>query len=202
VSCEAERSIVIPGDTVSLRAIASDPDGDTLTYAWTCGTGRITGTGPNARLDTSGLAPSSSITAVVRVSDGRGETAEAPCPIRLAAAQRQVETMTCDSAGFPPNLARLNNVDKACLDDVASRLRQDPRSRVVVVGHADAAELRPAVVARQRAEAALSYLVGERGITPSRVSVRYAEATKPRATSRANRRVEVVFVPDGAVAPE
>ena len=36
--------------------------------------------------------------------------------------------MTCTSGGFPRNLARLNNVDKACLDDVASRLRTDPRA--------------------------------------------------------------------------
>ena len=49
----------------------------------------------------------------------------------------KAETITCISGGFPANLARLNNVDKACLDDVASRLRQDPRSRVVIVGHAD-----------------------------------------------------------------
>ena len=116
----------------------------------------------------------------MRVSDGRGGSGEATCPVRLAAPERRPETITCDSAGFPPNLARLNNVDKACLDDVASRLRQDPRSRVIVIGHADTAERRPDVVARQRAEAAKTYLVSERGIEESRVSVRSAEASQPR----------------------
>jgi len=203
VTCEAERSTVAPGETVGLRAVASDPDRDSLSYSWTSGAGRITGSGPNVRLDTSGVTPPANITATVRVSDGRGAGAEATCPVRIPAPERRPETITCESAGFPPNLARLNNIDKACLDDVASRLRQDPRSRVIVIGHADTAERRAGVVARQRAEAAKTYLVRERGMEESRVSVRSAEATRPReaGSSRRNRRVELIFVPNGAVPP-
>lgn len=203
VTCEAERSTVAPGETVGLRAVASDPDHDSLSYSWTSGAGRITGSGASVNLDTSGVTPPANIAATVRVSDGRGASAEATCPVRIPAPDRRPETITCESAGFPPNLARLNNVDKACLDDVASRLRQDPRSRVIVIGHADTAERRPAVVARQRAEAAKTYLVRERGMEESRVSVRSAEVTRPReaASSRGNRRVELIFVPAGAVPP-
>lgn len=204
VTCEAERSTVAPGETVGLRAVASDPDRDSLSYSWTSGGGRITGSGASVSLDTSGVTPPANITATVRVSDGRGASAEATCPVRIPAPERRPETITCDSAGFPPNLARLNNVDKACLDDVASRLRQDPRSRVIVIGHADTTERRPGVVARQRAEAAKTYLVRERGIEESRVSVRSAEARPPREAgpSRRNRRVELIFVPAGAAPPE
>jgi outer membrane protein OmpA-like peptidoglycan-associated protein len=99
-------------------------------------------------------------------------------------------------------------VDKACLDDVATRLRQDPRSRVIVVGHADSGERFPEVIARQRAEAVKDYLVRERGIEESRITTRSAAATRPLdsgtdAAARArNRRVEVIFVPEGATAPE
>ena len=116
--------------------------------------------------------------------------------------------MTCTSGGFPRNLARLNNVDKACLDDVASRLRQDPRSRVVVVGHADSKERYPEVIARKRAEAIKTYLVKERGVDEARITRASAGASKPldtgtSAAARAkNRRVEVIFVPEGAAAPE
>lgn len=203
VACEAERPTVAPGETVGLRAIGSDPDGDSLSYTWTTGAGRITGSGASVRLDTSGVTPPATLNATVRVSDGRGAVAEATCPVRIPAPERQPETLTCESAGFPRNLARLNNVDKACLDDVAARLRQDPRSRVIAVGYADTTERRPAVVARQRAEAAKTYLVRERGIEESRISARSAEATRPRAagSSHANRRVELIFVPDGAVPP-
>jgi outer membrane protein OmpA-like peptidoglycan-associated protein len=120
----------------------------------------------------------------------------------------RAEAISCVAGGFPRNLARLNNVDKACLDDVATRLRSDPRSRVIVIGHADSGERMPEVLARRRAEAVRDYLVRERGIEESRITVRSAAATKPLdtgtdAAARArNRRVEIWFVPEGATAPE
>jgi outer membrane protein OmpA-like peptidoglycan-associated protein len=123
--------------------------------------------------------------------------------VRIPAPEKRPETFTCDSTGFPLNRARLNNIDKACLDDVAARLRQDPRSRVIVIGHADAAERRPDLLARQRGEAAKTYLVGERGIEEARVAVRTApvERSTDAASARKHRRVEVIFVPAGAVPP-
>jgi outer membrane protein OmpA-like peptidoglycan-associated protein len=208
VSCEAERGQALPGESVRLRASGSDPDGDALTYEWTASLGRVTGSGATASLDTTGVAAPSTVTVTVRVSDGRGGTASSTCSVRVQGPERKTETVTCSSGGFPRNLARLNNVDKACLDDVASRLRQDPRSRVIVVGHADGQERRPEVVARTRAEAVKSYLVRERGVDESRVSVRSAGASRlldtgTTAAARArNRRVEVIFVPEGAAAPE
>ena len=124
------------------------------------------------------------------------------CPEKKAEA-----TTLCTSSGFPRNLSRLNNVDKACLDDVASRLKADPRARIVVIGHADSKERYPEVIARKRAEAIKSYLVKERGVEEARISVKSAAASKPldngpSAAARAkNRRVEVVFVPEGALSP-
>jgi outer membrane protein OmpA-like peptidoglycan-associated protein len=118
------------------------------------------------------------------------------------------EAVVCVSGGFPRNLARLNNVDKACLDDVAARLRQDPRSRVVVIGHADKAERFPEVIGRKRAEEVKQYLVTQRGVDESRISVRSAAANRPADTGSSaeararNRRVEVIFVPEGASVPE
>jgi outer membrane protein OmpA-like peptidoglycan-associated protein len=59
------------------------------------------------------------------------------------------------------------------------------------------------VLARQRAEAAKAYLVKDRGLEDVRVSVRATEVARPRAAgpARSNRRVEVIFVPDGAKPP-
>jgi OOP family OmpA-OmpF porin len=120
----------------------------------------------------------------------------------------KLEAVTCTSGGFPRNLARLNNVDKACLDDVASKLRQDPRSRVVIVGHADSSERYPEVIGRKRAEAVKAYLVKERGVDESRVTAKSAAAARPLDTGKTaaarakNRRVDVVFVPEGATSPE
>jgi hypothetical protein len=146
VTCEAERPTVAPGETVGLRAIASDPDGRGLSYSWTTSAGRIVGANANVRLDTAGVRPPANHNrhrASHRWPSGRRrDLRRSHC--RTRAADRDDDLRV---GRLPPNLARLNNVDKACLDDVASRLRQDPRSRVIVVGHADGAERRPALVA-------------------------------------------------------
>jgi outer membrane protein OmpA-like peptidoglycan-associated protein len=207
-ACEIERSVILPGESVRVRANASDSDGDTLTYEWSTTAGRIVGSGASVTFESTGMAPGASATITVRVSDGRGGSAQSTCSLRIRAEERHPEAVTCTSGGFPRNLPRLNNVDKACLDDVASRLRQDPRSRVIIVGHADSGERYPEVIARRRAEAVKTYLVKEKGIEDSRITTRSAGATKPvdtgkDATARAkNRRVEVVFVPEGATVPE
>jgi outer membrane protein OmpA-like peptidoglycan-associated protein len=209
VACEVEKSKLQPGETVKCRAQASDPDGDPLTYEWSASNGRVTGSGSEATYDSAGVPAGTDATVTVRVSDGRGGTAESRCRVSVAAPERKPEATTlCTSSGFPRNLARLNNVDKACLDDVASRLKQDPRARVVIVGHADSKERYPEVIARKRAEAIKSYLVKERGVEDARLTVKSAGATRPldtgtSAAARAkNRRVEVIFVPEGASAPE
>jgi outer membrane protein OmpA-like peptidoglycan-associated protein len=209
VSCEIERTTLLPGESTRVRAIASDADGDALTYSWSATAGRISGTGATVNFESTGMTPPASATVRVRVTDGRGGDAEATCPVRMNAPEvRRVEAVSCTAGGFPRNLARLNNVDKACLDDVATRLKGDPRSRVIVVGHADAGERMPEVLARRRAEAVRDYLVRERGVEESRITVRSAAATKPLdtgtdAAARArNRRVEIWFVPEGATAPE
>jgi len=208
VTCEIERSDILPGERVGVRAVGSDPDGDTLTYDWSTTGGSIIGTGPSVTFDSTGMTAPAAATITVRVSDGRGGSAESTCPIGTGAPAARPEAIVCVSGGFPRNLARLNNVDKACLDDVATRLRQDPRSRVIIVGHADSGERNPEVIARQRAEAAKAYLVKDRGVEEARITTRSAAATKPvdtgtDAAARArNRRVEVIFVPEGATAPE
>jgi outer membrane protein OmpA-like peptidoglycan-associated protein len=199
VTCSWERTTIRPGESVRIRASASDPDGDPITYQWSATVGQITGEGAEVTLDTAGAGGTAPLSVTVRVSDRRGGVGQATCAGRFDT-QARVEAVTCTSGGFPRNSDRLNNVDKACLDDVAARLRQDPRSRVVVVGHADAAERYVEVTARKRAEAAKRYLVQDRGIEESRITVRGAGAARA-AGPGSNRRVEITFVPAGAAAP-
>jgi len=60
----------------------------------------------------------------------------------------------------------------------------------------------------KRAESVKEYLVKERGVDAGRITTRSAAATKPvdtgtSLTSHAkNRRVEVIFVPEGASLPK
>ncbi|MGD8895332.1 MAG: OmpA family protein [Acidobacteriota bacterium] len=209
VSLTCEPSPVLPGQVSECRATASDPDGDPLTYAWTAGAGRISGTGAQTSLDTAGIPAGDCTPVTVKVSDGRGGTAEATSRVCVQEPPKpKPEAVSCTSGGFPRNLSRLNNVDKACLDDVASKLRQDPRSRVIIVGHADSAERYTEVIGRKRAEAVKDYLVTERGIAEARITAKSAADSKPLDTAKnararaKNRRVDVIFVPEGATVPE
>ncbi len=209
VSLTCEPSPVLPGQVSNCRATASDPDGDPLTYAWTAGSGRISGTGAQTSLDTAGIEAGECTPVTVKVSDGRGGTAEATSRVCVQEPPKpKPEAVSCTSGGFPRNLSRLNNVDKACLDDVASKLRQDPRSRVVIVGHADSSERHTEVIGRTRAEAVKDYLVTERGVAEARITAKSAADAKPLDTAKnaparaKNRRVDVIFVPEGATVPE
>lgn len=203
VSCAAERSEILPGESANLHATASDPEGDRLTYAWSATAGRVTGTDASATIDFTGATPPATATVTVRVSDDHGNTASSDCSVSLIAPARQAEAVSCIAGGFPRNLSRLTNVDKACLDDVAQRLGSDPRARVIVIGHCDSHE-RPSTVARKRADAVKGYLVNERSIDGSRIEARSAAAdTGADATAQAgNRRVEVWFMPEGAAEPK
>jgi outer membrane protein OmpA-like peptidoglycan-associated protein len=209
VSVTCEPSPVLPGQVSKCRAIASDPDGDPLTYAWTAGAGRISGTGAQTSLDTAGIKAGECTPVMVKVSDGRGGTAEATTRVCVQEPPKpKPEAVSCTSGGFPRNLSRLNNVDKACLDDVASKLRQDPRSRVIIVGHADSSERYTEVIGRKRAEAVKDYLVKERGVAEARITAKSAADSKPLDTAKnararaKNRRVDVIFVSEGATVPE
>ncbi|HEY6554949.1 MAG TPA: OmpA family protein [Vicinamibacteria bacterium] len=209
VSLDCVKETVLAGETTPCRATAADPDGDPLTYAWSTSAGKVAGSGPDAVFDSASVPCDTTVTVTVQVSDGRSGTAQATDTVRVICPERpKPEPVTCTSGGFPRNMSRLNNVDKACLDDLAARMRQDPRSRIVITGHADKSEPNAEVIGRRRAEAIKTYLVKERGVDEARVTARSAAATKPldtgtSAMARAkNRRAEVTFVPEGAALPE
>jgi opacity protein-like surface antigen len=197
VSLDADKTNVISCDTVRFRANASDPDGDTLTYSWKTTHGRIVGEGANTTLEPGCLPAGTDITVTVTVNDGHGHDASASRHV-MVEAKPKPQTVTRSVGPFPSvrvgGGTRLNNVDKSVLDDMATRLRQDPGSRLLIVGHAEKGEPNPDVLSRKRAEAVKAYIVKERGIDASRIITRGAGAG-------GGRRAELTFVPDGADMP-
>ena len=83
--------------------------------------------------------------------------------------------------------ARVDNEAKACLDDVALNLQQQTDATAVVVGEAASDERHADTLAAQRAVNTKDYLVTEKGIDASRISV--------RTGTQGNKEVENYLVP-------
>ena len=109
--------------------------------------------------------------------------------------------MRTDIVHFDPHSACLTHTEKAILDDVALRMKQESTSTVQVIGYTDSREATGpnADLDRRRAEAVRDYLVTRHGIDPSRISVEGRAAREPvgdnTAEGRAaNRRVVIRLV--------
>jgi len=57
VTCEPASTSVMVGESTTIRASASDPDNDTLTYAWTVDGQALAATGPSITFGTAGRRP-------------------------------------------------------------------------------------------------------------------------------------------------
>ena len=196
VTVTGDRPTVLVGERAGFRATCTDPDGDPLTYTWRTNGGQIVGTGAAVQLDTTGLAPGA-YTATVRCEDGRGGAADASATVQVQAPPPPPMASKINQCDFRAlNSARVDNVCKRLLDDVALRLQNDPRATVVIVGYADPRERRPDTLAGTRASNAVNYLATDRGVDRTRMSTR--TGTGQAGAGAANRRVDIIWVPAGA----
>jgi outer membrane protein OmpA-like peptidoglycan-associated protein len=97
-SCSVDRPMVYAGsgDFAVVRANASDPDNDPLTYAWTTNGGRVDGTGPEVRWNSSGLTAGTYMVNV-RVDDGRGGIAGCSAEVRVEPRPNRPPTISCSA---------------------------------------------------------------------------------------------------------
>ena len=190
LNLSTDRQSVLAGERVRISGRANDPDGDALTYSWRSNGGQIVGGGSSVQLDTSGLSPGRYMV-TGRVEDGRGGAGDSSVSLEVLAPAAPQASAIGDVL-YGGNSARLDNVAKRQLDDVALRLRNE-RGNVVLVGYADPGEANPGRLAAQRAENAKGYLVSK-GVAGERVTTR---AGVGQAGGQ-NRKVELIWVPEGA----
>ena len=197
ISCSTDRSPIMPGERTGITSVASDPDGDPLTYTYSATGGQVTGDGAKATFDSTGLAPGN-YTVKCSVSDGRGGTADASTTVDVQQPPPPPQASKVGDCGYNKvGASRFDNACKRVGDDVALRMSNDPSAKLVIVGYADAKEPKAAKLAQTRADLAKKYIV-EKGVDASRISTRVGEASTEKGQEKANRHVDFVIVPEGA----
>jgi len=208
ITCTANPSNIKPGDPSTITSVGVSPQNRPLTYSYTASAGSISGTGTEASFTSAG-APTGAVEITCNVSDDKGQTSSANTSVTITApyAAPAPHAKALCGITFTKDKVRPTRVDneaKACLDQVALELQSTSDAKAVIVGEADAAEKAKAekaastkkkhveVVdfAAQRAVNTKEYLVTEKGIDASRISV--ATGTTDGQT------VEDYLVPAGA----
>jgi outer membrane protein OmpA-like peptidoglycan-associated protein len=175
MSCSANPSTVAPGDSSTITASGMSPQNRPLTYSYSASAGSVSGSGSTATLSTAGAAPGT-ITVTCNVVDDKGQTASATTTVTVNAPPPPPapETSALCSVSFERDTkrpARVDNEAKACLDDIALKLQSASDAKLAVVGNADSAEKKGPELAAERAVNTKDYLVTEKGIDASRISV-------------------------------
>jgi len=197
ITCAPERNPILAGERVAIISTASDPDGDPITYSYTTTGGQITGNGPTAQFDSTGLA-AGSYTVTGTADDGQGGRASCTATVDVQQPAPPPQASKVGDCGYNKvGAARFDNACKRVGDDVALRLKNEPNAKVVIIGYADKREPKAEKLAQQRADGAKKYL-GEKGIDASRISTRVGTASTEKGSEKDNRRVDFVFVPEGA----
>jgi hypothetical protein len=192
ISCSANPSTVMPGDSSTITSVANSPQNRPLTYSYSTTAGQISGTTSTATLNTAG-APAGVINITCNVVDdlGKQATASTQVTVNVPPPPPPPETRNLCSVSFERDKkrpVRVDNEAKGCLDEIALTLNRESSAKLVIVGRNSADE--PTDDAAQRALNVEQYLTDEKGIDASRIEVR--TSTQPGRT------VDNVLVPQGA----
>jgi hypothetical protein len=174
VSCAANPSTVNSGDPSTITATGISPQNRALTYSFSSTSGSVSGAGTTATLTTGG-APAGVITVTCNVVDDKGQTASSPTSVTVIVPQAPMpmvsELCPVSFARDARRPARVDNEGKACLDQVAVNLQSNSDSKLALIGNAAGDEKRGSKLAAERAVNTKAYLVGEKGIDSSRITV-------------------------------
>jgi outer membrane protein OmpA-like peptidoglycan-associated protein len=189
VSCSVNPTTIKPGETSTVTAVGVSPQNRPLTYTYSAASGSISGTGNSAAFSSTG-APTGPVQITCNVSDDKGQTASSNTTVTIEApyVPPAPHTQALCSITFSTDKkrpARVDNEAKACLDEVALDLQKQSDAKLVVVGQSTEQEktppkhakkhakkaVQPEDLAAQRAVNTKEYLITEKGIDASRISV-------------------------------
>jgi len=184
ISCSANPTTLKPGDSSTITATGLSPQSRPLTYSYTASAGSVTGNGATAAYSSGGV-PAGDVSITCNVSDDKGHAASSNTTLTITApyVPPAPHTQTLCSISFAKDKQRPTRVDneaKACLDEIALDLQKQADAKAVLVGEDTTKEKAPpkgrrhapvADIAAQRAVNTKEYLVTEKGIDASRITV-------------------------------
>lgn len=199
MSCAVDRSAVSAGEKVNVTATTNDQSGTPLTYQWQANGGQISGSGASIQLDTTGLS-AGNYTVSGRVQNARGGAGSCSATVTVQIPPPPPQASKISQCYFAFRSARVDNVCKRILDDVAVRLQTDPKAKIVLIGYAmprsGRAQRLADKLAKDRGDNAKLYLSAKKGVDRSRIITRTGSGGAK--AGKENRRMDIVLVPDGA----
>ncbi len=201
IGCSANPSTINVGDSSTITANGVSPQNRPLTYSYSATAGAISGNTSTATLTTTGVAPGT-ITVTCNTVDDKGQTASQQTTVTVSApvvaAPAPTTTNLC-SINFDRDTkrpARVDNEAKACLDDIALNAQRDPNAKLAITGSAASGEKKGPMMAGQRAVNTKAYLVTEKGIDASRITV-YTGTTDGKTAAMTLIPTGATFATDG-----
>jgi hypothetical protein len=175
VSCTSNPATVQYGAPSTITAVGVSPANRPLTYSYSADSGTINGTGTSTSLSTT-TAAVGTVNITCNVLDDKGQSGTgtttvvvvAPAPPPLPATS---ELCTIQFGRDVRRPARVDNEAKACLDEIAINLEHSTDSRIAITGNATSSEKNGRKLAPERAVNTKIYLVKEKGIDASRITV-------------------------------
>ena len=200
-----DRASVIEGANVDFECEGMSALKDGLVeYRWSTTAGAIVGSGNHVRLETASMKSPALANVTCVVTDKCG-TVSRVAPVAIAAIPPPApQPINCVSGEFPYDSARINNVDKACLDDLTLKLEHDPASRLLITGYAAPNEHNRESLALARAESAKAFLLQTHHLEARRIETRAAQGDSTVASvngvegRRKNRALQITFLPAGS----
>jgi len=194
VACSVSPATIKPGETATITSVGVSPQNRPLTYKYEVSSGAISANGATATFNSTGV-PTGPVNITCSVADDKGQIATASSNMSILEPYippvphtQAVCAISFENSSSP---TRVDNKAKECLDAIALDLQRQPDAKAIVVGEADTREKSsPANIAAERAAKTKEYLVTEKGIDATRVSLRTGTSEE--------RRVENYLVPAGA----
>jgi len=193
-------------EMTEMRVNAQDPDDDIVEYRWTATCGTIVGSGPVVKWEapcpcTPNTPKTCSVTVTVVDSKGQSTMSSQNVAVICPPPPKPPEQPpSFENAFFGPGSARVDNIAKAVLDEIAMQMKEDTRLYVIIQGHSDnrGSEESNMKMGLKRANNVKDYLVKEHNIDPNRLETLSFGSSRPigdnstRDGRAQNRRVDFV----------